>query len=103
MKNFSELNIKPIDELKKFNVPSTSVRNLVNCEIIVKDFVGNVKTEHGPDRYIVLFNYSGYDQKFFTNSTKMKNVLDQCSAEDFPFKTTIKVIIFTGGSTYEFS
>lgn len=103
MKKFSDLNIKPKDETKKFNVQITSIQGLVNCEIEVIDFVGNIKTEFGEDRYIVLFNFNHIQQKFFTNSSQIKNALDQCKPEDLPFTTVVKVISFGTGRTYEFT
>jgi len=103
MRKFSELNIKPKDEVKKFNVPTASIQELVNCEIEVSDFVGNITTPHGTDRYIILFNLSGVARKFFTNSSQIKNALDQCHPEDLPFTTIVKVISFGTGRTYEFT
>jgi hypothetical protein len=103
MKKFSDLNIKPKDEIKKFNVPIASIQELVNCEIEVRDFVGNVKTQHGEDRYIVLFKLTDMDRKFFTNSSQIKNALDQCKPEDLPFTTVVKVISFGTRRTYEFT
>lgn len=103
MKKFSDLKIKPKDEVKKFNVPVASIQELVNCEIEVLDFVANLETKFGQGRFIIKFKFEGIERKFFTNSSQIKNALDQCTPEDLPFTTVVKVISFGTGRTYEFT
>ena len=50
MKKFSELGVTVQDERKMFNCSQVSISDVLNCEIIVEDFIPDVKTSHGEGR-----------------------------------------------------
>lgn len=54
MKKFSELGVTVQDERKMFNCSQVSISDVLNCEIIVEDFIPDVKTSHGEGRYLVI-------------------------------------------------
>ena len=91
MRRFSELGIKQVDDKKIFNCQQVSISDVINCEIEVLDFIPNMKTTHGDNRYLVKFRQDGQEGKFFTNSSAIKSVLDQIPKDEFPFLTTIRV------------
>lgn len=65
MKKFSELGVTVQDERKMFNCSQVSISDVLNCEIIVEDFIPDVKTSHGEGRYLVKFKHSnGADGSF---------------------------------------
>lgn len=105
MKKFSELGVNMIDNRNVFPVPKVSITDVLNCEIEVIDFESGVKTQHGENRYVVRIKHDSIECKFFTNSTPIKEALNQVKKEDFPFITTIKVQKFGSGSgkTYYFT
>lgn len=78
---------------------------MLNCNIEILDYESGVKTQHGADRYVVKIRHDGIECKFFTNSTPIKEALNQINKIDFPFSTTIKVQKFGSGSgkTYYFT
>ena len=87
MKKFSELGVTVQDERKMFNCSQVSISDVLNCEIIVEDFIPDVKTSHGEGRYLVKFKHSnGADGKFFTNAASLKKTLDQIPKDAFPFQ-----------------
>lgn len=90
MRRFSELGIKQVDDKKIFNCQQVSISDVINCEIEVLDFIPNMKTTHGDNRYLVKFRQDGQEGKFFTNSSAIKSVLDQIPKDEFPFLTTIR-------------
>lgn len=55
MRKFSELGVTVQDERKMFNCSQVSISDVLNCEIIVEDFIPDVKTSHGEGRYLVKF------------------------------------------------
>lgn len=94
MKKFSELCIKHESKGKDgqlfFDVPQVSCAFIVGRPIIVKDFQANITTKNGTGRYAVLVEENGKDCKFITNNPRLKDVLDQCRAQDaFPFEATL--------------
>jgi len=90
MKKFSELGIKADEDKNIFPVEIISITDVVNCEIEVVDFAPDVKTQYGDGRYVVKIKYENTERKFFTNATKIKDILDKVDKKDFPFQTTIK-------------
>ena len=95
MKNFNELNVKAKsvgkDGKRFFDVEVRTLMDILNQEVIVKDFETGVQTRNGGDRYAVLIEVAGRECKFITNNYKIKDILDQCREKDcFPFKATIK-------------
>ncbi|MDR0659083.1 MAG: hypothetical protein LBG18_09185 [Mediterranea sp.] len=103
MKKFSELGVKQEDERKLFNCQQVSITDVVNCEIEVLDYVPNIKTKHGDGRYLIHYKQEGAEGKFFSNSTNIKNALDQISKEDFPFTTIIKATKCGNGKIFQFT
>jgi len=93
MRDFAELGIKYVaqDGKKHFDCPYTSLNDVQNRTIVVKDFETGIQTKEGPDRYVVLFeDEHGQEAKFITNSAEMKQILDKVAEADMlPFRTTI--------------
>lgn len=104
MKKFSDLGIKP-EEKNIFPVKQISITDVTNVEIEILDFAPAVKTQFGEGRYVVRIRYENVEQKFFTNATPIKDVLDKVNKADFPFTTIIKPIKFGNGNgkTYQFT
>lgn len=74
MRKFSELGVTVQDERKMFNCSQVSISDVLNCEIIVEDFIPDVKTSHGEGRYLVKFKHSnGADGKFHKRSFFKEN------------------------------
>ena len=95
MKDFKDLNVKPTNVSKDgkrfFDVEVKTLMDVLNQEVIVKDFEPGVQTKNGGDRYAVLIELAGKEYKFITNNYKLKDVLAQCrESQCFPFKATIK-------------
>lgn len=87
MKKFSELGVTVQDERKMFNCSQVSISDVLNCEIIVEDFIPDVKTSHGEGRYLVKFKHSnGADGKFFTNAASLKENFGSDPQRRFPFQ-----------------
>lgn len=105
MKKFSELGVSytPLDGKKRFSGEIVRLGAIVNKEIEVHDFERDVKTSHGDQRYLVSFRdkLTGEFGKFFTNSDEMKSILESLSnmKDAFPFETTIRSEIYSGGRT----
>lgn len=102
MHNFADFGLayEAADGKKRFDVPVVSLNNVMNTEIIIKDFETDIKTREGDGRYLILFtDQDGKDYKFFTNSGEMKQMLDKIRKiqDGFPFKTTIKRVSFGSG------
>lgn len=89
MRKFSDFGIKVPDN-NMFDVPKVSIADILNCEIEVIDFHTNVTTIHGAGRYVVKIKYNGTECKFFTDSDRIKQILDMIPKDGFPFTTTIK-------------
>ena len=108
MRNFSDfgLSYESPDGKKHFDVERISLNEVVNTEVVVKDFETDIKTREGEGRYIVLVEVDGKERKFITNSGEMKQFLDKIShiEDGFPFLTTIRRVSFgTGKYKYIFS
>jgi hypothetical protein len=103
MKKFSELGVKQEDERKLFNCQQVSITDIVNCEVEILDYIPNIKTKHGDGRYLIRYRKDGAEGKFFSNSTNIKNAIDQISKEDFPFTTTIKATKCGNGKIFQFT
>lgn len=103
MKDFKDLKVgyMPADGKKRFPGSQISIRDLVNLQVVVKDFETGVKTSQGEDRTVVAIELNGEPRKFFTNSVEMKNILEQIAQlqDGFPFTTVIKSEAFGGGKT----
>ncbi len=95
MKSFKELGIKVgnvgKDGKRYFDVEVVTLMDILNQDIIIKDFETDVKTKNGGERYAVLIDFQGKECKFITNSYKIKDILDQCKDMNYlPFSCTVK-------------
>lgn len=87
----------PGDENNKhFNCPETTQQKLINLSFWVVDYLENVKTKFGEDRFLVKIKMNRDDsesdaRKFFTNSTEIKYVLKRIrELNAFPRKVTMR-------------
>ncbi|MDR2919711.1 MAG: hypothetical protein LBV72_10160 [Tannerella sp.] len=105
MKRFSDFGIDTMSDRNIFQVPITSITDIINCEIEVLDYEAGIKTQHGENRYIVKILHEGLECKFFTNAVPIKEALDRIPKSDFPFATVIKQQKFGSGNnkTYYFT
>lgn len=91
IKKFSELGVVVSDgDRKIFDCQQVSISDIINCEIVILDYIREVKTRHGEDRYLIMYQVNNTTGKFFTNSQNIKNTLDAINKEDYPFITTIR-------------
>lgn len=97
----------PQDETNKhFNCKETKQQQLTNLTFKVYDYIDNVKTKFGNERFLVKIKHedptpSGHDkeEKFFTNSTEIKYVLKEIRKRNaFPRKVTMRA----SGTRYYF-
>jgi len=103
MKKFSDLNVK-IESKNIFDVPQISIEDIINKEIEVLDFQGNITTRHGDGRYVLKILTDDHECKFFTNAEPIKKALDQVEKTDFPFQTIIVARRYGGGKkSFEFT
>lgn len=81
-------------DINFFNCETKKLTDIVNCRIVIKDFIDNIKTTYGSNRYVVLFsleNDQNTEYKFITNAQHIKRCLDFARKSDMiPFTTTIK-------------
>lgn len=104
MRKYADFGIKTGGDRTIFEVPQISISDVINCEIEVLDFLPNVKTSHGDDRYIVKVRHDGREVKFFTAASQIKEALDKIPKDDFPFEAIIKQQRFgSTGKTYFFT
>lgn len=103
MKKFSDLGITVQEERKIFECKQLSINEIVNCEITVKDYIPDVKTKHGENRYLIEFEMNNETGKFFTNCKNIKITLDAIPKEEFPFTTKIKCTKIGNNSIYKFT
>lgn len=93
--SLSFLNIKEQDGVKHFRVNDITQAQLANKTFWVCDFIRNIKTKFGEERYLVLIKFEKEDddslgRKFFTNSKDIKYILDKIEeANAFPRKVTL--------------
>jgi hypothetical protein len=103
VKKFSEMNIQ-VSQLNIFQAQQVTITEILNREVQVIDYQSNVKTTYGPDRYIVLIELEGNRMKFFTDSKRIKEQLDQVPKEDFPFLAIVSILKFGDKKkTYQFT
>ena len=102
MNTFAEMGfVYQHDGKKDFAAEQVKLARLSNKKVVVKDFETGIKTREGDGRYVVLVECDGREQKFFTNSKKMKAALDFASDRQMlPFEATI--IDLGGNSGYMF-
>lgn len=98
------MNIQPDPSNKHFNCPETTQQKLINLSFWVIDYIDDVKTKFGENRYLVKIKFNQDDpeseaKKFFTNSSEIKHVLDKIKELGaFPRRVTMRA----AGSRYYF-
>lgn len=96
--SLSFLNIKIEGESKTFDCPIIKQSQLINRTFYICDYEKNLKTKFGEDRYLVFIKFNLNDSndignKFFTNSKKIKFVLDKIyELNAFPRQVTLQQI-----------
>lgn len=88
----------PQDETNKhFNCKETKQQQLTNLSFWVLDYIENVKTKFGNERFLVKIKFdvpgAGHEseEKFFTNSSEIKYVLKEVRKRNaFPRKVTMR-------------
>lgn len=92
----SFLNLPPNKASRRFNCRETSQQQLTNKTFWVMDFIKDVDTKFGKNRYLVKIKESKEDpegkaEKFFTNSQDIKYILDELEKRQaFPRKVTMR-------------
>lgn len=85
---FSELGIELKNDTDFYTEKSVKISDIINMPIEVIEFKKDYKTKNGL-RYVVRFKHDGIINIFFTDSKKIKAVLDHEKCQ-FPFETVIK-------------
>lgn len=89
---------------RRFNCSEITQQKLINESFWVVDYIEDVKTKFGSNRYLVKIKFDVGDKdsdsrKFFTNSPDIKYVLGKIREMDkFPRKVTMRV----SGNRYYF-
>ena len=90
------LKIEPDKKNRHYNCAETTQQKLINLSFYVVDYLDEIKTKFGTDRFLVKIKYNledseGEARKFFTNSTEIKHVLAQVKEMNaFPRKVTMR-------------
>ncbi|MFS0489884.1 hypothetical protein [Leadbetterella byssophila] len=98
------LKIAPDKNSRHFNCPETTQQKLLNLTFWVIDYLEDVKTKFGENRFLVKIKHNKEDpeseaKKFFTNSQEIKYVLGKIKEMNaFPRKVTLKA----SGTRYYF-
>jgi hypothetical protein len=98
------LKIEPDKNSRHFNCPETNQQKLINTSFWVIDYLENVKTKFGNNRFLVKIKFNKEDsdadaKKFFTNSQEIKYVLEKIrELNAFPRKVTMRA----SGTRYYF-
>ena len=94
--SLSFLNIEPDKSSRQFNCPEITQQKLINLQFFVVDYLDEIKTKYGNDRFLVKIKFNLEDseseaRKFFTNSKEIKYVLSKVKElKAFPRKVTMK-------------
>lgn len=98
------LQIEPDANNKHFNCPETNQQKLINLSFWVVDYLDDVKTKFGNNRFLVKIKFKLEDpdseaRKFFTNSQEIKYILGKIKERNaFPRKVTMRA----SGARYYF-
>lgn len=98
------LRIEPDASSKHFNCPETTQQKLINLSFWVIDFLDDVKTKFGSNRFLIKIKYNQNDpeseaKKFFTNSQEIKYILGKVKKLNaLPRKVTMRA----SGTRYYF-
>ena len=102
--SLSFLKIEPDKNSRHFNCPETTQQKLINLSFWVCDYLEDVKTKFGNNRFLVKIKYNKDDsetdaKKFFTNSQEIKYVLGKIKESNaFQRKVTMRA----SGTRYYF-
>lgn len=98
------LGIKMEGGMKYFDCPETKQQDLINLSFWIVDYLDDVKTKFGENRFILKIKMDKNDpeslaKKFFTNSQPIKFVVGKIAEMNaFPRRVTMK----KRGNTYYF-
>lgn len=90
------LKIQPDASSRHFNCPETNQQKLINISFWIIDYLEDVKTKFGNNRFLVKIKFNIEDsesdaKKFFTNSSEIKYVLGKIKEmKAFPRKATMR-------------
>lgn len=74
-----------------FDVKQIRIDSILNLPIVVVKFAKNIKTKHGPGRYVIEIKIGEDVVKIITNSFTLKSMLDQADEMGvLPIETVIK-------------
>ena len=102
--SLSFLKIEPDKNSRHFNCPETGQQKLINLSFWLIDYIEDVKTKFGNNRFLVKIKFNMNDsdsdaRKFFTNSQEIKYVLGKIRERNaFPRKVTMRA----SGTRYYF-
>jgi len=102
--SLSFLKIQPDTTNKHFNCSEITQQKLINLSFWVIDYLDDVKTKFGNNRFLVKIKFNQNDpdceaRKFFTNSHEIKYVLGKINEMSaFPRKVTMRA----SGTRYYF-
>lgn len=102
--SLSFLKIEPDASSKHFNCPEITQQKLINLSFLVVDYLEDVKTKFGNNRFLVKIRLKEGDpdseRKFFTNSQEIKYILGKIRERNaFPRKVTMNA----SGTRYYFT
>jgi hypothetical protein len=103
--SLSFLQIEPDKNNKHFNCSETQQQKLINASFWVIDYIEDVKTKFGNNRFLVKIKFNRDDRdseakKFFTNSSEIKYTLTKIrELNAFPRKVTMRAV---SGTRYYF-
>ena len=87
-----------------FQLPGNTQQKLINLQFWLIDFIEDVKTKFGANRFLVKIKFKKDDpeseaKKFFTNSSEIKYILQEIKKRNaFPRKVTMRA----SGTRYYF-
>jgi len=102
--SLSFLKIEPDKSSRRFNCSEITQQKLINLSFWIEDYIDNVKTKFGNERFLVKIKFKKEDnetdaKKFFTNSQEIKYVLGKIrEINAFPRKVTMRA----SGTRYYF-
>ena len=94
--SLSFLGIEPDRNSRHFNCPETTQQKLINLSFWVVDYLDDIKTKFGSDRFLVKIKFDrnageSEAKKFFTNSQEIKYVLNKVrEMKAFPRRVTMR-------------
>ncbi len=99
MKKFSDFGLSIGGNRNMFQVQQVPISDLMNCEVIVRDYELDVTTSQGSGRCVVKIEFEGKEMKFFSNAEDIKHALRSIPKSELPFTATIRQRRFGVGNT----